>query len=168
MSSLHVRARTGCASAASSLCLGLHPVVVAFPEERKPSTGSSHAPSPGPSRDPVGRTQASIHHPGCAPTGKIIQHICVSSFSPGKVQGWPLTCTVAHVQGPGPGQPCNYQGDRQSSRQASTQGAVEAVLPPCQWSPPKEGFFSLKQDHDPTDQPPGECKSPLLSPHCGL
>lgn len=35
MSSLHVRARTGCASAASSFCLGLYPVACSFSRRKE-------------------------------------------------------------------------------------------------------------------------------------
>lgn len=83
LSSLHVRARMGCASAASS-ALACTQQLVAVPEERKPSAGRSHAPSPSPSWDHVGRIQALIYHPRCDPTGKIFQHFCVSRFFPRK------------------------------------------------------------------------------------
>lgn len=85
LSSLHVRARMGCTSAASSAsALACTQQLVAAPEERKPSTGRSHAPSPSPSWDLVGRIQALIYHPRCAPTGNIFQHFCVSRFFPRK------------------------------------------------------------------------------------
>lgn len=85
LSSLHVRARMGCASAASSAsALACTQQLVAVPGERKPSAGRSHAPSPSPSWDHVGRIQALIYHPRCDPTGKIFQHLCVSRFFPRK------------------------------------------------------------------------------------
>lgn len=77
--------------------------------------------------DQVGRTQASIYHPRCAPAGKVIQHFCVSRFFPREGTG-----LAAHLYGGA----CARVRTRTalqlaSSLQPSTQGAVEAVLPPC-------------------------------------
>lgn len=154
LSSLHVRARMGCASAASSAsALACTQQLVTVPEERKPSTGRSHAPSPSPSWAHVGRIQALICHPRCAPTGKYFSLSVWAGFSPGKVQGWLLNCRGAHVHMQGPGWGA-------SPHLSST---VEALLLPCSQEFTQGRILSLKHDMTQLISLQGN-----VDPHCSL
>lgn len=140
MSSLHVRARMGSASAVSSLCLGLYPVACSFSRGKETWHGEPPYTLTRPQLGPCGRTQARICNPRCAPAGKIIQHSCMSRFFPRKG-----TEVAAHLYGGARARARtrtapSYQGDKQArSRPAeSVQWRLCCLL--TQRTLPKERF----------------------------
>lgn len=163
LSSLHVRARMECASAASSAsALACTQQLVVVPKERKPSTGRSHTPSPSPSWDHVGRIRALIYHPRCAPTGKIFQHFCVSRFFPqeryreaAEMHGSACPCARARTT--------IALGWWASPHLPSTHGTVEALLLPCSEGFTQVRILSLKHDMTKLISLQGN-----VDPHCSL
>ena len=64
------------------LCLGLYPAAHSFSRGEGTQRGELPCTLARPQLGP--REEDSIQHPRCAPTGKIIQHLCASRFFPRK------------------------------------------------------------------------------------
>lgn len=168
LSSLHVRARMGCASAASSAsALACSQQLVAVPEERKgnPAQGDPTHPHQAPAGTMKGGFKPWFTIQDVLQQGKYFSTSVWAGFSPGKVQGWLLNCMGMHihVQGPGPGTALQLPGWWASPHQPSTHGTVEALLLPCPEEFTQGRTLSLKHDITQLISLQGN-----VGPHCSL
>lgn len=169
LSSLHVRARTGCASAASSAsALACTQQLVAVPEERKgnPAQGDPTHPYQAPAGTMCGGFKLWFTIQDVLQQGKYFSISVWAGFSPGKVQGscWTVWEHLSMCKG-------------QNQDSAAITGVLgKSTTPKHTWHsggsatsllrgvyPKKNSVFEAWPD--PTNQPPGQCVSPLWSPH---
>lgn len=167
LSSLHVRARTGCAWAASpASALACTQQLVAVPEERKgnPAQGDPTHPHQAPAGTVWRGFKPWFTIQDVPQQGKYFSISVWAGFSPGKVRRWLLNCMGVHIHVQGSRQCCNHQGEGQvhSSQAHMAQGRLCCFF--AQRTLPKKNSV-FEAWHDPTNQPLGQCGSPMLSPH---